>query len=115
MICWFCGVKLKDEIPTVDLLARLGLEGIASVLRTRRLRWYGHVTRSSGAIHEVTEVSVPGSRGRGRPRKTWRECVNGDIQECGLSDADPSDRAIWRAVVNASRLLPTPKGNDAAG
>ena len=72
MIRWICGVKLKDEIPTDDLLARLGLEGIASVLRTRRLRWYGHVTRSSGAIHEVTEVSVPGSKGRGTHLKPWR-------------------------------------------
>ena len=109
-------LRLRDEIPTVDLLARLGLEEITSALRTRRLRWHGHVARSSGSIHEVTELKVPGCRGRGRPRKTWRECVKVDILECGLLDTDPLNRAVWRAGVNANRLLPTPvSGNDAAG
>ena len=50
MIRWICGVRLRDEIPTVDLLARLGLEEITSALRARRLRWHGHVARSSGSI-----------------------------------------------------------------
>ena len=114
MVRWICGVRLRDEIPTVDLLAKLGLEEISSALRTRRLRWHGHVARSSGSIHEVTEVMVPGSRGRGRPRKTWRECVKRDIRECGLTDTDPLDRAVWRAGVNANRLLPTPVTADDA-
>ena len=103
MIRWICGVKLKDKTPTADLLAKLGLEEITSALRTRRLRWYGHVARSSEAINEVTKMPVPGGRGQGRPRKTWAECVKSDIEKCGLSEADPLDRAVWRAGVLASR------------
>ena len=100
-------MKLKDKIPTADLLAKLGFEEITSALRTRRLRWYGHVARSSEGINKVTKMPVPGGRGQGRPRKTWTECVNSDILKCGLSEADPSDRAVRRAGVFASRLLPT--------
>ena len=36
MIRWICGMRLRDEIPTVDLLATLGLEEITSAMRTRR-------------------------------------------------------------------------------
>ncbi len=63
----------------------------------------------SGGIKRATEFAVPGSIGRGRPHKTWNECVKKDILERGLSDAESGDRLVWRAAVNTSRLLPTPE------
>ena len=33
MIRWFCGVSLKDHIPTTSLLLRLGLNAINDMLR----------------------------------------------------------------------------------
>ena len=109
MIRWICGARLSDRTPSGELLTRLGLEDITSVLRSRRLRWHGHVARASGCIHTVTEMVVPNdSRGKGRPPLAWRDCVKRDIHECGLLDLDPLDRAAWRAGVNAARLQPTP-------
>ena len=109
MIRWICGARLLDRIPSGELLAKLGLEDVTSVLRSRRLRWHGHVARASGGIHAVTKLVVRNdNRGKGRPPKTWRECVKRDIHECGLSDLDPLDRVAWRAGVNAARLQPTP-------
>ena len=110
MIHTICGARLLDKIPTTNLLPKLGLEAITSAVSTRRLRWYGHVCRSSGGIKKVTQFVVPGGRGRGRPRKTWIESVKKDILERGLSesDVDPMVRPTWRAAVNKSRLLPTP-------
>ena len=108
---WFAGSAQRDWVISYPLLAflnKLGLEQITVVLKTKRLRWHGHVTRSSSSIKNVMGVSAPGSKGRGRPRKTWEECVKRDIQECGLTDVDPLDRNLWRAGVCASRLLPTP-------
>ncbi len=91
------------------LLAKLGLEEITPTLGSRRLRWYGHVCRSSDTrdIMRPTQFAVPDSRGRGRPRKTWNFCVKKDILERGLSEADPKARLVWSSAVNASRLLPT--------
>ena len=43
MIRWICGAKLEDEISSAVLLQKLDLDEITAVLRTRRLRWYGHV------------------------------------------------------------------------
>ena len=116
MIRWMCGVKIGDEVSSAALLARLGLEEITSVLRSRRLRWHGHVARATGCIHTVMDpLADSKGRGRGRPPKSWRECVRGDIMESGLSSTDPMNRAAWRAGIRAARLLPTPiDGNVAA-
>ena len=109
MVRWICRVKLSDRTPTMELYALLGLEDISSAVGTRRLRWFGHVCRSSGCIQAIAEMSVPGRRGRGRPRKTWRECVNKDMKDRGLLGVDPLARHIRRSAVYASRLLPTPQ------
>ncbi|XP_035665616.1 uncharacterized protein LOC118408864, partial [Branchiostoma floridae] len=82
MIRWICGVKPRDETPSSSLLDKLGILDIISVLQSRRLRWFGHVERSSDCINKITKLKVSGNRGRGRPRKTWRDCVSRDLKEC---------------------------------
>ena len=106
MIRWICGTKSGDRISSAVLLERLGLHDISDVVRSRRLRWYGHVMRSPGCINDVTHFNAPGDRSRGRPAKTWSSCVEDDLRRCGLKDADPLDRVEWRRRVG--RLLPTP-------
>ena len=102
-------MRLMDKIPSGELLSRLGLEDITSVLRSRRLRWHGHVARATGGIHSVTQLVISkDNRGRGRPPIAWSDCVKRDIRECGLLDTDPQDRAAWRAGINSARLQPTP-------
>ena len=58
---------------------RLDVDEITAVLRTRRLRWYGHVQRATSCINSITRLGVPGTRNRGRPRKTWSACVRNDM------------------------------------
>ena len=54
-------------------------------------------------------MDVQGARGRGRPKKTWWDCVRADIDICGLGGIDPLDREAWRfGVGRTSHLLPTP-------
>ena len=52
------------------LLFRLGIEDLDLILRERRLRWYGHVERSSGAVKIAFDIQVNGKRGPGRPKMT---------------------------------------------
>ena len=100
MVRWICGVKPQDENVTYEVLvAKLGLETIEMELADRRLRWYGHVMRSSDCIHDVFNLEVPGDRKCGRPRKSWYECVRGDIHDRGLGRVDPLDRVSWRRGV----------------
>ena len=45
MVRWMCGVTLKERKHSEELLARLGIEDVAEIVRRGRLRWYGHVER----------------------------------------------------------------------
>ena len=46
MARWICGVSAQDDIPSDQLLEKLGLADITTVLRCGRLRWSGHVERA---------------------------------------------------------------------
>ena len=46
-IRWICGVKPHDEVPMETLYTKLGIQEVAVALRTKRLRWYGHVACAS--------------------------------------------------------------------
>ena len=56
----------------------------------------------------VTNFPLPGTRKKGRPWKTWSECVKTDVDRCGLVGIDPLDRDAWKAGVWHSLVLPTP-------
>ena len=58
MICWICNVKAKDEVSSDSLLTKVGIQDLDVVLRTSRMRWFGHVERSTGWISEVRKLQM---------------------------------------------------------
>ena len=42
-----CGVSLEDRKRSVDLNSLLGIQSVADVVRHGRLRWFGHLERTS--------------------------------------------------------------------
>ena len=103
MIRWICNTRLKDRVPSVNLLRKLGLSPIETLVAGTRLRWFGHVARSSDWINRVTKLQVPGPQPRGRPRKTWQETVDKDRIEWRMQNTDPLDRDAWRAALQSRR------------
>ena len=73
-------MRLKDHISSDSLLRKLGINNIQTLLRYNRLRWFGHVVRNDGCINSITEFEVVGQRGRGRPKKTWKDTINNDLR-----------------------------------
>ena len=51
------------RVRSSELLAKLQLEDLDLILRERRLRWFGHVARSSGAIRTAYDMQIDGKRG----------------------------------------------------
>ena len=109
MIRWTCNVRLKDHISSDSLLRKLGINNIQTLLRYNRLRWFGHVVRSDGCINSITEFEVVGQRGRGRPKKTWKDTINNDLRHWKLSRANPANRMEWRKKLgtNIGAVRPT--------
>ena len=64
MVRWICNVKLEDHITSDSLLHRLGIASVKNIMQRNRLRWYGHVQRSTGWIKRVTEYVVEGGNQR---------------------------------------------------
>ena len=75
MIRQICSIKPEDvaRISSSELLANLQLEDIDLILRERRLLWFGHVERSSGAIRTAYDIQIDGRPGAGRAKQTWRK------------------------------------------
>ncbi|VFQ64538.1 unnamed protein product [Cuscuta campestris] len=63
-----CDPKISPRIK--------GMEPVEDKLREARLRWFGHVRRwnADAPVRRCERITVVGrSRGRGRPRKYWKE------------------------------------------
>ena len=72
------------------------------MLKERRLRWYGHVERSNGAVKTAFDIQVNGKREPGRPKMTWKQLTERDCREWKLSAIDPHDRDTWRSGVRSA-------------
>ena len=95
IIRWICNVRTKDEVSSDSLLTKLGIQDLDVVLRTSRMRWFGHVERSTGWIAEVRELNVVAQKRSGRPRNSWDEVLENDRKKLGMDSADPQNRSEW--------------------
>ena len=107
MICWICNVKAKDEVSSDSLLTKLGIQDLDVVLHTSRMRWFGHVERSTGWISEVCKLNVVAQKRSGRPRKSWDEVIKNDREKLDMDSADPENHSEWRGRL-PGRLVKKP-------
>ena len=66
-------VALWATIRSTELLTRLGIEDLDIIPKERRLRWFGHMERSNGAVKTAFDIQAAGKRGLRRPKMTWRQ------------------------------------------
>jgi hypothetical protein len=102
--------KLHNE----ELNGFYSLPNIVRVIKSRRLRWVGHVARmgEGRGVYRVLMGKPEGKRLLGRPRRRWEDNVKMDLQELGFGCEDwiglAQDRERWRALVSAVRNLRVP-------
>ena len=104
MIRQICNVKPEDvaTVRSNELLAPLKIDDLKVILREKRLRWFGHVERSSGAIKIVCDMQVEEKHGPGRLKMTWRTLTERNHREWKLNKVDPSDKDVWRSSVSST-------------
>ena len=100
MVRWMYGVSLREKKANAELRESMGIEKISDVMRHSRLRWMGHVLRKEGNdwVKKSVDMTVEGSRGRGRPKMTWEKVVERDMKVRGLVINDAKDQVKWRAL-----------------
>ncbi|KAJ4434049.1 hypothetical protein ANN_16368 [Periplaneta americana] len=110
----------KDEVTGEwrklhnTLHALYSLPDIIRNMKSRRLRWAGHVARigESRNAYRVLVGRSEGKRPLGRPRRRWEENIKMDLREVGYDDREwinfAQDRGQWRAYVRAAMNLRVP-------
>jgi len=87
---------------------------IVRVIKSRRMRWAGHVARmgEERGVYRVLVGKLEGKRPLGRPRRRWVDNIRKDLQEVGCGYMDwiglAQDRDRWRTLVSAVMNIRVP-------
>jgi hypothetical protein len=93
------------KLHNVELNDLYSLPNIVRVVKSRRMRWAGHVARmvEDRCVHGLLVGKPEGKRPLWRPRRKWEDNIKMDFQEVGESRGDwmelAQDRDRWRAFV----------------
>jgi hypothetical protein len=102
--------KLHNE----ELNDLYSLPNIVRVVKSRRMRWAGHVARTGKdrVVYRVLVGRPKGKRPLGRPRRRREDNIKMDLQAIGGRHGDwmelAQDRDRWRTLVGRVRNLGVP-------
>ena len=105
-------ISYKDHVTNEKVRAKIQQaigphEDLLTIVKRRKLQWYGHVCRSSGLAKTILQGVVKGGRRQGRQRKRWED----NIREWAGLEFATSRRAVekrerWRKLVVKSSVVP---------
>ena len=96
-----------EKVHNTELLALYSSPNIIMNLKSRRLRWTGHVARmvNSSNVYRILVGKREGERLLGRPRRRWQDNIKMNLKEVGCDPGHwidlAEDRDQWRAYVSA--------------
>ncbi|XP_030758599.1 uncharacterized protein LOC115884231 [Sitophilus oryzae] len=78
---------------------------ISEDIKINKLRWYAHVQRmeENRIPKKILNWTPQGKRKTGRPRRNWREGIDGDITTRGIDENLWTDRDQWRLEIRRRR------------
>ncbi|KAI0207297.1 hypothetical protein LSAT2_008050 [Lamellibrachia satsuma] len=105
-------ISYKDHVTNKEVHNRIKqaigpYEDLITTVKRRKLKWYGHVSRTSGMTKTILQGTVRGARRRGRQRKRWEDNIK---EWTGLDFSETQraadDRKKWRQLVSRSSVVP---------
>ncbi|KAJ4440742.1 hypothetical protein ANN_08966 [Periplaneta americana] len=99
------------KLHNTELHALYSSPDVIRNIKSRRLRWAGHVARmgESRNAYRVLVGRPEGKRPLGRSRRRWEDNIKMDLREMGYDDREwinlAQDRDRWRAYVRAAMNL----------
>ncbi|WP_419651063.1 hypothetical protein, partial [Thiolapillus sp.] len=73
-------ISHKDHVTNEEVRAKIQQaigphEDLLTIVKRRKLQWYGHVSRLSGLAKTILQGTVKGGRRQGRQRKRWEDNI----------------------------------------
>ena len=111
MMCYrkILTISFKDHVTNKEVHNRIKqaiepYEDLLTTVHRQKLKWYGHVSRTSGMTNTIVQGTVRGPRRRGRQRKRWEDNIK---EWTGLeTQRAADDRKKWRQLISRSYVVP---------
>ena len=105
MLRYMTGIKWQDKISNEKVRRRCKINKLENEIRSRRLRWFGHVKRKEGGnlIEGVMKKNLNVSSPRGRPTKKWFQNVEEDLCAWDIDEELALNRDKWRKEIKKDR------------
>ena len=73
-------MSYKDHVTNEEVRAKIQQaigphEDLLTIVKRRKLQWYGHVSRSSGLVKTILQGTVKRGRRQGRQKKRWEDNI----------------------------------------
>ena len=98
-------ISYKEEVRAKIQQAIGPHEDLLTIVKRRKLQWYGHVSRSSGLAKTILQGTLKGGRRQGGQRKRWEDIREWAGLEFGKSQRAVENREKWRKLVAKSSVV----------
>ena len=97
----------NEEVHNIIKQAIRPYEDLLTMVKRRKLKWFGHVSRIFGMTKTILQGTAREARRRGRQRKRWED----NIKEWTRLDFSDTQRAVddmkkWKQLVARSSVVP---------
>ena len=80
---------------------------LLTLVKKRKVRWFGHVSRYSGLAKTIIQGTVKGKRKRGRQKKRWEDNIKEWTgMDFSSSTRTTENRTRWKGIVANSSVVP---------
>ena len=105
-------ISYKDHVTNEEVRAKIPQaigphEDPLTLVKRRKLQWYGHVSRLSGLAKTILQCTVKRGIRQNRQRKRWEDNIREWTGlEFGRSQRAMDNRGKWRNLVAKSSAVP---------
>ena len=105
-------ISYKDHVTNEEvsngIQKAIGVhDDLLTMIKKRILRWYGHISRSSGMAKTILQGTMKGARKKGRQKKRWEVNIKKWTgMQFGDSLRAAENREGWKGIVATSSVVP---------
>ena len=105
-------ISYKDHVTNEEVRRKIRAaigeyDELLTLVKKRKLRWFGHVSRSSGLAKTILQGTVKGKRKRGRQKKRWEDNIKDWTgMDFASSTRAAENRSRWNGIVANSSVVP---------
>ena len=111
-------ISYKDHVTNEEVRVKIQQaigphEDLLTIVKRRKLQWYGHVSRSSGLAKTILQGTAKGERRQGRQRNRWEDNIREWTGlEFAKSQTVVENTGKWRKLVASLSVVPPSRLRD---